>query len=374
MWKAAAAATAGIVLTGCGAADPAGGQTHTSEAAEFEVEVVASGLEFPWGMTFLPDGEILVTEKPGRLRVVRDGRLDPDPIAGVPEVYYDGQGGLLDVALHPDFGDNRLVYLSYSKPGSAGATTAVIRGRLEAGALEDVEEIFEARAWAQGGRHFGSRLAFDREGYLFVTIGDRGEMEAAQDRSNHQGTTVRLHDDGRIPDDNPFIGEEGILPEIFTYGNRSPQGLTVHPETGALWQTEHGPRGGDELNILRPGANYGWPEVTYGINYNGRPISDAQEQEGIEPPLHYWDPSIATSGIAIYEGDRFPGWRGDVFVGGLVGQQLARLEMDGTRVVAEETLLEGSGRIRDVRTGPDGTLYLLMDEGNARMLRLVPAG
>lgn len=374
MWKAAIAAAAGITLMGGGLAEPAGAQVHRSDAEDFRLEVITDKLEHPWGMAFLPDGGILVTEKPGRLRLVRDGVLDPTPIAGIPDVYDRGQGGLLDVALHPGFARNGLIYLSYSKPGPAGATTAVIRGRLADDRLDDLEEIFEAEAWADGGRHFGSRLAFDRSGYLFVTIGERGQMDAAQDLSNHQGTTLRLHDDGRVPDDNPFVGRGDALPEIYTYGNRSPQGLTVHPETGELWQTEHGPRGGDELNLIRAGANYGWPVITYGINYNGEPISDIQEQEGMQQPLHYWDPSIATSGIAIYDGDRFPGWRGNVFVGGLRGQQLARLDVDGTRVIAEETLLEGMDRIRDVRSGPDGYLYLLTDAGQGRLIRLVPAG
>ncbi|MEX2611248.1 MAG: PQQ-dependent sugar dehydrogenase [Gemmatimonadota bacterium] len=373
MLKPAAALACTLSVLACAA--PGDAQTQRSEHHAFTVDTVVTGLEHPWGMAFLPDGGMLVTERPGRLRLVRDGQLQAAPIFGVPAVYARGQGGLLDVALHPEFATNRLVYLSFSKPAAEGnqATTAVIRGRLEGNSLADVEEIFEADAWRSAGQHFGSRLVFDGNGYLFITVGERGQMEAAQDPSNHQGVTVRLHEDGRVPEDNPFVGRSDARPEIWTYGNRSPQGMALHPETGELWQTEHGPRGGDELNILRPGRNYGWPTITYGINYNGRPITDLTEQEGMEQPVHHWVPSIATSGLAIYHGDAFPGWRGDAFVGGLAGQQLARVDLDGNRATGWETLLEGYGRIRDVRVGPEGHLYLLVDAEDAPMIRLVPA-
>lgn len=344
-----------------------------SERHTFRVATVAEGLEFPWGMAFLPGGEILVTERPGRLRVIRGGKLDPTPVAGVPAVWASGQGGLLDVALHPDFANNRLVYLSYSKPGPKGATTAVIRGTFDGERLTGVQEIFEADAWNKNRVHFGSRLLFDGNGHLFISIGERGEMQQAQDLSNHQGTIVRLHDDGRVPADNPFVGRQDARPEIWAYGIRSPQGLSFHPETGALWEVEHGPRGGDEINLILPGRNYGWPVITYGINYNGSPITDITEKEGMEQPLHHWVPSIATSGIAIYDGSAFPGWKGSVFVGGLAGTRLARVSFEGTRPVAEETLLaELRHRIRDVRVGPDGYLYLLVDAKDAPMLRLEP--
>ena len=372
-WASAAALLA--ALTACaGAPTDATAQTFTSEHHTFRVVTVVDGLEHPWGMAFLPDGSILVTERPGRLRLVRNGVLEPEPIAGVPEVWARGQGGLLDVAVHPDFERNRLVYLSYSKPGPNGATTAVARGRLVDGRLEDVEDIFVADAWTNRGQHFGSRLVFDGKGHLFISVGDRGVMQEAQNPSNHQGTIIRLHDDGRVPADNPFVGREGFRPEIYAYGIRSPQGLALHPETGELWETEHGPRGGDEINLILPGRNYGWPTITYGINYDGTKISDHTHMEGMEQPLHYWVPSIATSGLAFYTGDKFPGWKGDVFVGGLAGQQLVRLRFDGTRRVAIEVLLtELKRRIRDVRNGPDGYLYLLVDEENAPMLRLEPA-
>jgi glucose/arabinose dehydrogenase len=371
----AAALTFGAPATASAQATVSSGDAPVfrSERHTFRVATVAEGLEFPWGMAFLPGGEILVTERPGRLRVIRGGKLDPTPVAGVPAVWASGQGGLLDVAIHPDFANNRLVYLSYSKPGPEGATTAVIRGTFDGERLTGVQEIFEADAWNKNRVHFGSRLLFDGNGHLFISIGERGEMQQAQDLSNHQGTIVRLHDDGRVPADNPFVGRQDARPEIWAYGIRSPQGLSFHPETGALWEVEHGPRGGDEINLILPGRNYGWPVITYGINYNGSPITDITEKEGMEQPLHHWVPSIATSGIAIYDGSAFPGWKGSVFVGGLACTRLARGSFEGTRPVAEETLLADlRHRIRDVRVGPDGYLYLLVDAKDAPMLRLEP--
>ncbi len=364
-----------LVFCAC-AAERAPGQAgvHRSDHHAFRLDTVATGLEHPWGMAFLPGGDLLVTERPGRLRIIRGGRLDPQPIEGVPAVFARGQGGLLDVAVHPAFATNRLVYLTFSKPGPAGATTALIRGKLEGNQLTNVQELLEAKAWGTGSAHFGSRLAFDRNGMLYMTIGERGEMQRAQDLMQHTGKTLRLHDDGRVPQDNPFSGRSDALPEIFTYGNRSPQGLTVHPTSGELWQTEHGPMGGDELNLLQAGLNYGWPVITWGINYNGQKISDIQEKEGMEQPLHYWKPSIGTSGIAIYNGDKFARWRGDVFVGGLVGEHLARLRFDGRRRTEQEKLLQGYGRIRDVRSAPDGYLYLLIDAPRAPVVRLLPVG
>jgi aldose sugar dehydrogenase len=364
---------AAAAMIGCTTGSLPAQSVHESEFHTFRVETVVTGLEHPWAVAFLPDGGMLVTERAGRLRLIRDGELADRPVAGVPEVWARGQGGLLDVALHPEYAENRLVYLSYSKPGSRGATTAVVRGRFDDGRLNDVEEVIEADAWGTRGQHFGSRLAFDRDGYLYVTTGDRGEMQRAQNAMDHAGATLRLHDDGRVPADNPFVGRGDARAEIFTYGNRNGQGLVVHPVTGQVWQHEHGPRGGDEVNLLLPGRNYGWPVITYGINYDGNPISDRTQQAGMEQPVHHWVPSIATSGMAIYDGELFPEWRGDFFVGGLAGQVLARLRMDGTRVVAEERLLEGAGRIRDVRVAPDGAIYILLDAPNASLLRLSPA-
>jgi len=369
-----AAAEPSVSVPGAGEASPA--PVHDSELHPYRLVTVVEGLEHPWGMAFLPEGDILVTERPGRLRLVREGSLLPESVTGVPAVWAQGQGGLLDVALHPDFGSNRLVYLSFSKPGPGGtATTAVVRGELDGMALRNVEEIFEAEGWNGLRFHFGSRLAFDAAGHLFITVGDRGEMEEAQDPSNHKGTIVRLHDDGRIPADNPFAGGgEGALPEIYTWGNRNPQGLAVHPITGEVWANEHGPRGGDELNLLLPGRNYGWPAVSYGINYDGSTITEFTEMQGMEPPVHHWTPSIATSGLAIYSGDAFPEWRGNFFVGALAGGHLARVEMDGRRFLREERLLtEFNQRIRDVREGPDGYLYVLVDAPAGSMVRLEPA-
>jgi aldose sugar dehydrogenase len=336
---------------------------------------------------------MLVTERPGRLRVVRNGALQAEPIAGVPRVRYGGQGGLLDVVLHPDFESNRLVYLSYSKPNADGTqgTTAVVRGRLEGNRLEDVEEIFEARAWSTGEAHYGSRLAFDEEDYLFITVSDRAvspvsvprEQHPAQDLSNHQGTVVRLHDDGRVPSDNPFVGRPGALPEIWSYGHRSLQGLAFDPHTGDLWASEHGAQGGDELNLIRPGGNYGWPVVGYGVNYGGQPIHESRERQGMVEPVQHWTPSIGPSGLMIYDGDRFPEWRGSAFVGGLAGVSIARVPLiaDGEGYMVgrleRPPLMLGFGRVRDIRQGPDGYIYVAIDDRQGGsmtpIVRLEPA-
>jgi glucose/arabinose dehydrogenase len=361
-------------------------QPRTYRAADYEYRVVpvVDGLEHPWSIAFLPGGDMLVTERPGRLRIVRNGTLLSDSVPGVPRVLAEGQGGLLDVVLHPDFATNRLLYLSFSKPVDDGekATTAVVRGRFENDRLTNVREIFEAAT--RGNGHYGSRLAFDRDGFLFVTVGDRqvpprGNLWAhpAQDRSNHHGKIVRLHDDGRVPTDNPFARMAGARPEIWTYGHRNPQGLVIHPETGDIWATEHGPQGGDELNLIVRGHNYGWPVIGYGVNYGtGSRIHESTEREGMDQPVHYWVPSIATSGLLLYTGDRFPAWKGNLFVGGLAGAQLARLTLDGRRVTNEETLVKGLGRIRDVRQGPDGYIYLAIDTDakSPGIVRLEPVG
>jgi aldose sugar dehydrogenase len=363
-------------------AGPAGGDAQADPPAgngpatsvPHRVATVVEGLEHPWSIAFLPGDEgILVTERPGRLRLVRGGALVPEPIAGVPQVRAQGQGGLLDVALHPDFASNRLVYLTYSKPGPRGATTAVARGRYEDGRLTGTADIFVAEAWGTGGQHFGSRIAFDRQGLLYLTIGDRGSGPRAQDLDDHAGTTIRLHDDGRVPADNPFAGRADARPEIFTYGNRNAQGIVVHPETGEVWLNEHGPRGGDEINRVVAGANYGWPEVSFGSEYNGRPIPDPTPGRGFEMPVLHWTPSIAPSGMAVYTGDVFPQWRGDFFIGALAGQHLRRVRLDGTRVVEQEELARGQ-RLRMVRVGPDGLIYLLVDASRGAMLRIEPAG
>jgi glucose/arabinose dehydrogenase len=336
---------------------------------------VAAGLEHPWGMAFLPDGGVLVTERPGRLRIVgADGDVGA-PVAGVPAVDAVGQGGLLDVALDPDFAANRLVYLSYTEPREGGNATAVARGRLSGARIDQVQVIFRQQPALAGRHHFGSRLVFAQDGRLFVTLGDRyKEKDRAQTFDSHLGKVIRIERDGRVPADNPFVDRPGALPEIWSYGHRNVQGAALHPATGDLWTNEHGPKGGDELNRTLPGRNYGWPSITYGVDYSGAIISDATATPGMEQPVHYWVPSIATSGLAFCTGQRFPGWQGNAFVGGLRSQQLVRLELDGDRVVHEEVLLKGvvEQRVRDVKQGPDGYIYLLTDEKDGRLLRIEP--
>ena len=353
-------------------------EVFKSEEHAFRVVEVASGLDHPWGLAFLPDGRMLVTERPGRLRTVTaEGRLDPEPVAGVPRVHASGQGGLLDVALHPDFGENGWVYLSYAAGNWGRAGTEVVRGRLRGKRLGEVEVLFRALPKSGGGRHFGSRLRFAPDGHLFISLGDRGDRRRAQDPGDHAGSIVRLRDDGTIPPDNPFTGAGGARPEIYTVGNRNVQGLALHPETGVLFAHEHGPRGGDEVNVVRRGANYGWPVISYGREYgSGAPVGEGAHRDGMAQPIHEWTPSIAPSGLTVYDGDRFPGWRGNLFVGALRFRLVARLVLDGERVVHEERLLEDRyGRIRDVRTGPDGLLYLLTDAPAplGAVLRLEPA-
>jgi glucose/arabinose dehydrogenase len=381
----AAALSAGLTLTlATSAVAQEPGVFRRSAYHDYRVVTVADGLVNPWSIAFLPNGDVLVTERPGRLRIIRDGELLPTPVPGVPEVLAEGQGGLLDVAPHPDFASNRLLYLSYSKPyaDEEGATTAIGRGRLENDRLEDFEDIFVANSRGRG--HYGSRIVFDGDGHIFFGVGDRqappqGDLAShpAQDRSNHHGTINRIHEDGRIPDDNPFVGQDGIEPSIWSYGHRNPQGLVLHPETGDLWETEHGPQGGDELNVIQAGANYGWPVIGFGVNYgSGAAIHGGTMDEGMEAPLHFWVPSIALSGLMVYTGDRFPAWRGNIFAGGMAGEQLARLTLDGHVVVNEETLVQRMGRIRDVRQGPDGYIYLAIDDrGGAEtpVVRLEPA-
>ena len=357
---------------------PPDGQGQTIKTQEYAVRVVkmVEGLEYPWGLAFLPDGSMLVTERPGRLRVVgKDGKLAPQAVSGLPQIAAHGQGGLLDVALHPHFAQNGLVYLSYAARGDGGVGTEVSRGKLVGNRLEEVQLIFRQQPKGSTGRHFGSRLVFDRDGYLYITLGDRGEMERAQKADDHAGSVIRLHDDGRVPADNPFVDKPGWKPEKYTLGNRNLQGAALHPRTGLLWTHEHGPQGGDEVNVIRPGVNYGWPVITYGVQYVvGTRIGEGTQKAGMAQPLYYWVPSIAPSGMAFYTGDRFPRWRGDLFVGALRDQMLVRLTLDGEKVVKEERMLKNVlGRIRDVRNGPDGCLYLLTDESNGVLARLEPA-
>ena len=347
--------------------------TYATAKHRFHLVKVAEELEHPWGLAFLPDGRMLVTERPGRLRIVAADRLLPTPVAGVPEVREKGQGGLLDVALHPDFAENGLVYLSYASPGEDGAATAVARGRLAAERLEDVEEIYIALPRDSGGRHFGSRLLF-ADGYLFVTTGERGDTDRAQDLDDPAGAVIRLHDDGGVPDSNPFSGRSGARPEIYSYGHRNPQGLALEAATGRIYAIEHGPKGGDELNLIEPGGNYGWPVITHGKSYLGFSIGEGTHKEGMAQPVHYWAPSISPSGLMIYDGGRFPAWRGSFFAGALSAELLVRLEIADGRAAVEERMLEDlEERIRDVRQGPDGLIYLLTDHPEGMLLRLEPA-
>lgn len=374
---------AGLTLATTTSVVAQSGEVHQSKYHDFRVVTVADGFEIPWGMAFLPGGEMLVTERPGRIRVVRDGRLLPNPVQGAPEVLAQGQGGLLDIVPHPEFSANRLVYLSYSKPraNGEGATTAIARARYEDGALHDFEDIFIADS--QGRGHYGSRIVFDGRGHIFFSVGDRqaspsGDLEShpAQDRSTHHGTINRIHEDGRIPEDNPFMGVAGVEPSIYSYGHRNPQGLVMDMESGELWSTEHGPQGGDELNLILAGENYGWPVVGYGVNYgSGSAIHEGTRREGWQDPSFVWVPSIGTSGLELYTGNRFPEWQGDLFAGGLSGEVVYRLRMDGDVVVDHETLLTGVGRVRDVRQGPDGYLYVALERRDgepSRIIRLEP--
>jgi glucose/arabinose dehydrogenase len=360
------------------------GQTRAPERktnVAFDVVTVSEGLENPWGLTFLPDGRMLVTERPGRLRVVSPKGQLSEPVAGLPPVDARGQGGLLDVALDPAFASNGLIYWSYAEPRDGGVNnSAVARGKLVDGPpprVENVQVIFHQEPSLNSPLHFGGRLVFRRDGTLFVTLGERSITEGrmqAQRMDGLLGKIVRLNSDGSIPKDNPFVGKEGVRPEIWSIGHRNVQGATLNPATGELWEVEHGTRGGDEINIPRAGKDYGWPTIAYGIEYKGNPITGGiQQQEGMEQPRYYWDPVIAPSGMLFYTGDLFKAWKGNLFIGGLASMQLTRLTIDGERVVDEEHLVtELKERIRDVRQGPDGAIYLLTDNAKGRILKLVP--
>jgi len=347
----------------------------TSEKASFQVVVIASGLNHPWSIAFLPEGDFLVTERSGTLRLIRKGRLQDEPIAGLPEISAKrDQGGLLDIALDPAFDQNGRLCLSYVAKDEEGRGTEIGCGIFRDDRLDEFKVIFRATPKNKSGRHFGCRLLF-ADGYLYATLGDRGNRPQAQDRATHPGSVVRLMADGTVPADNPFIGHSAYQPELYAYGNRNPQGLAQDPITGAIWMHEHGPRGGDELNQLMAGANYGWPVISYGKEYFlPKAVGEGTHKSGMEQPIHYWVPSIAPSGMTFYSGPDFPGWRGSLFLGSLKFQELVRLELDQGQVVAEERLLSAEfGRIRDVRQGPDGALYLLTDAAEGQLLKLMPA-
>lgn len=365
-----------IVLAAAQAAAAEG--TVASSIHRFRMETVVEGLDHIWGVAQLPDSRFLITERRGNLLLVEKDGAAPRNIAGVPPVYAQGQGGLLDVALHPDYRNNGWIYLAYSKPVGQGALTSVIRAKLDGDRLTDIQTIFDPPAdqATSGGLHFGCRIVFDGRGHLFFSIGDRGgpttPQNLAQSLASVTGKIHRLRDDGRIPEDNPFVATPGVMPSIWAYGVRNPQGLVYDTSAGRLWETEHGPRGGDELNIIRKGANYGWPIVTYGINYSGSPITGERSRPNMEDPVVQWTPVIAASGLALYRGDKFPRWQGNLFASGLAGECLVRLQLSGTAVVRQERLLSDTGRIRDVRAFDDGYLYVAY-ENPGKIVRLVPA-
>lgn len=356
----------------------------TAEQHKMRVVVVTKGLSHPWSLAFLPDGTMLVTERAARLRVIRNGVLDPQPVAGLPQIHARGLAGLMDIVLHPKFVDNKLLYFAYSKPGDNGATLAVARARWDGTALADVRDVFVADAWVSGtgpaDGSFGSRLLFDRDGMLYITSGDRNVAAGGQNPNDHLGKILRLKDDGTVPPDNPFVGKGGYKPEIYTLGHRNQQGLVLHPTTGAIWETEQGPNGGDEINIILPGRNYGWPLVSFGRTYQGPRQSEVPFKEGMEQPIVFWVPSIATSGMAFYTGDKFPNWKGNVFVGALrTGEipgtgHVERVVFNdrGEELRREWLLTELHQRVRDIRQGPDGLLYVLTEEEQGALLRIEP--
>jgi len=357
---------------------PAPAQTFPSSAGNLRVDTVARGLVNPWSIAFLPDGRMLVTERPGRMRIVaKDGTLSP-PLGGVPVVRNAGQGGLLDVVLDRDFAQNHTIYFCFAEQAPGGGRTALARATLHADetpGLEAVKGVFHQEGPLSSGNHYGCRIVQAHDGNLFLTMGEHFTFrDQAQNLANHLGKIVRIRPDGSVPPDNPFVNRAGAKPEIWSYGHRNSQGAALNPQTGILWEHEHGPRGGDEINIPQAGKNYGWPVIGYGIDYNGAKIHESTQKAGMEQPIKYWVPSIAPSGMAFYTGDMFPAWKGNLFVGALAGQMLVRLELDGEKVTKEERLLTNLGeRIRDVRQGPDGALYLATDNPSGRILRVAPA-
>lgn len=342
-----------------------------SEKQKFEVDTITTNLKNPWGIAFLPDGRTLVTERAGEIRIVKDGKLLDEKIQGVPTVYAHGQGGLMDIQLHPDFDKNSWIYLSYSKQVADSGGTVIARAKLEGNTLTNLEELFQALPLSRSEVHFGSRIVFDGKGHMFFTSGERGKKENAQDLTNHLGKVLRLQDDGKVPSDNPFVGTIGAKSEIWSYGHRNLQGLYYDKETGILWEHEHGPRGGDELNIVEKGKNYGWPVITYGINYDSTIITDITEKEGLEQPVRYWVPSIAPCGMTLVTSDKYQNWKGNILVGALSHQLVARVEVTDKKFVQEEKLLEKIGRVRAVVQSPDGYIYVAT-ENPGKLVRLVP--
>ena len=367
--------TVALGIAGCETSNAQKQQYTTGSLDSMSVSVYAKGLEAPWGLVFLPDGRALVTERPGRLRMVSPTGAVSEPINGVPAVVAKGQGGLLDVAIDPEFVTNQLVYLSYAEAGPGGAGTAVARGKLTNAGLENVQVIWRQVPKVNGGNHFGSRFVFAHDGTLFITTGERFEYrDSAQTLTNTLGKVIRINADGTIPADNPFVKQKGALPEIWSYGHRNMQGATLHPETGQLWIIEHGAQGGDELNRIEPGKNYGWPVITWGKDYSGEKIGEGTTKAGMEQPVYYWVPSIAPSGLLFYTGDAFPQWRGSFLTGALKWQGLARVSVGADGAVKEERFQDSAikRRIRDVIQGPDGAVYLVVDSSDGQILRISP--
>ncbi len=343
-----------------------------SEKQDFEIDTITAELKNPWGIAFLPDGRTLITERGGEIRIVKDGKLLDEKIQGLPSpIYVKGQSGLLDIVLHPDYANNGWIYFSYSKQLADSGGTVIARAKIEGNNFTNVEELFSAQPLTSSEVHFGSRIAFDGKGYMFFTSGERGKKENAQELGNHLGKVLRLHDDGKVPTDNPFVNTPGAKPEIWSYGHRNLQGLYYDKAAGILWEHEHGPRGGDELNIVEKGKNYGWPVITYGINYDSTIITDLKEKEGMEQPVRYWVPSIAPCGLTMVTSDKYPNWKGNLLVGALSHQLIARVEVADKKFVAEERLIEKIGRVRAVVESPDGYIYVAT-ENPGKLLRLVP--
>jgi glucose/arabinose dehydrogenase len=348
------------------------GDVITTDKQKFGIDTLAEGLENPWGIAFLPDGRMLVTERKGEIRIIENGKLIDSKVDNVPSVFAKGQGGLLDITLHPDYASNGWIYLTYSKPGEDGTSaTTLTRTKITGNAFTETEELFSALPFTNSDYHFGSRIVFDKKGHVFISSGERGTKPNSQDLSNHLGKVIRLNEDGTVPSDNPFVNTPNAKPEIWSYGHRNPQGLFYDTTTDTFYEVEHGPKGGDELNIVQPGNNYGWPVITYGIDYDGSIISDLTEKEGMEQPIHYWVPSIATCGMTKLKGDKYPGWKENIFVGALAATHVARVELQDGNVVATEKILDKVGRVRAVSEGPDGYLYVVT-EAPGYVLRLIP--
>lgn len=371
-----AVAVSGLLMSYC---TPTASQTETSAEAPIS-ETVVKGLSMPWSMAFLPDGRMLVTERAGKLRIIKDGVVDPQEISGVPKVYFRGQGGLLDVVLHPNYKSNGWIYLSYSSPKAdgemgddGGANTALMRAKLDGHTLTNIEHLYKASPNVKGGVHFGGKILFDKKGYVFLSLGERGQKDNSQLLSKAQGKMVRLHEDGKVPKDNPFVNTKDALPEIWSYGHRNPQGLVMHPTNGSIWAHEHGPQGGDELNIVEKAKNYGWPVITYGIGYDNVPISDKTEAPGMEQPIIYWKPSIAPCGMTFIDNPKFKDWNGNLLVGSLKFMNLERLVIKDNKVVKKEVVFQKIGRVRDLKQGPDGNIYVVI-ESSGSIVKISPNG